>query len=669
MRRPFGRRKQQLRGIAVLITAVIAMSLLPAPGLPRQASAAPSASSVPSPARSQSASMAVSLSKAAPSVPPTGTMSLTVSVTVRAPVDRLTVRVRVRRPSGHLLYQRTQQRYSVHPGNVSIAFTRPLSDLELKEAAYPVEVYVTGDRLAPVTLDDRLYVVKPGREPLPVAVVARLGYSPMVGPDGRFLADPATSTGARDTVNDLTAMMARSPWLRMSVAFPPLMLDEWRRMSSGFELASDETSTRAASKDSPIAGTYAAAAAALKRSAADGRLEILNVPFADPDLFGLRSIGGMRDLALHYDRGFSAYQASLGTTPSAGTAVAGDSVPESALPVLKDERIGWVLLRPSSITVSKVATPLPGVYALADSPARGIVVDERASSLLAGGEASTGPLLDYLFSRMVSQKDPAPEVLSVGVGDGGTSVAALEAALVELGRSGWVRFRTTGEAAEAKPLSRARLRSAASPGPLAPSGYWAAVAEARRFALALVGAVSERDDAATSALYDSLLAESRLWAGATGGWTDASRGRAFADAALRSSRGVLDGVSVTTQTITLSGTAGKIPLVVRNGSDKTLSVDVVCWSQSAHFPSGTRIRTSLRPADNYVTVPIELGSGLIYDRVHLSVVSGDVTLASTIVDVHASYLDRLALVGTVVVVLAVLLVYIRRKVRGANADT
>jgi hypothetical protein len=668
VRRPLGRRKQRPKGIAALILAALAMSLLPPlTALRETAVAAAAASSARVGTSSQNTSITVSLARAQ-SVAPTGTMLLTVSVTLRSPVDTLSVRTRVRRPSGKLLYQKTQERYKVKAGTVQLQFSRPLSDLELKEGRYLVEVHVAADRLPPVTITDRLYVIRQDRRPVPVVVVARLAYTPMVAPDGRFVIDPATSTVARDDVSALAVVMGRSPWLRMSLGLPPLMLDEWRRMGSGYRLVTAE-GEREVPKDAPVAGTYASALASLVRAMQDGRLEVLDVPFADPDLAGLQSMGSMSDLQRHYDRAFTAYRASLGATPSAGTAVAGDSVPDGALPILESERIGHILAVPSAVVVSKTATAAPGVYELAGTKVRAMVLDERAGALMAGERASSDELLDHLFATMTSTKGDVPVVVSVRIGPGGIDPRALESRLLDLAGTGWVRFETTAEAAGGKPLGRGRLRPVAHSGRPAPEGYWTAVTYARRYAQALVEAVSDRDDDAARALYDALLAESRLWAGPDGDWADAGRGRAFADAAAGASRRVLDSVTVATQTITLSGATGKVPLSVRNGSDKTLQVYIVAQALNTRFPAGRRIRVTLRPAENYVVVPVDLGAGGVFDQVHLAVVSGKVTLASTTVDVHASYLDRLALIATVVVVLGVLLFYIRRKVRTKDADT
>jgi hypothetical protein len=111
-----------------------------------------------------------------------------------------------------------------------------------------------------------------------------------------------------------------------------------------------------------------------------------------------------------------------------------------------------------------------------------------------------------------------------------------------------------------------------------------------------------------------------------------------------------------------------VPLSIRNDSAKTLNVDVLVRGTHASFPGGSLIRVALRPGDNYLTIPVDLGATGFADRLTISVVSGDVTLAKTFMDVRASYLDRLGLVATAVLVMLGLLFYIRRKARREAAD-
>lgn len=671
-RRPLLSAKQQLRHRARLLVAMLLLVSsvpwwTPSPAFAQPLEGAPI--EVPVQLRSGTASLTVTIAKSAPAIAPTGTAQITVTAGLRIPVRSLTVRVRIRRPSGRLLYQRTQTLTRLRAGTTVVQFTKSFSDLALKEGRYPIEAAITASSLPPLTLTDRLYLVKRGRPPVSLVIVPRFNYSPMIDPEGRFVIDPATATRARDEVTALTGLLDRSPSLRLSLGVPPLMLDEWRRITSGYKVVGPD-GVRTVAKSAPVATAYAVALQAL-RAASAGRLELLDVPFADPDLDGLRSIGALSDLKRHYDRALSIYQASLGATPVAGTAVLGDSVPNATVPVLTAERLGFVLLRPSALTASRAATAASGVYVVNGTRLKCLVIDEQAAAILEDPAAKPEQLLDHLFSRLTSDTAGSqPVVVTVPVGPGAkTGAATLETMLAEIGRTGWVRFVSASQAARTKPLSAARLPTKAPAGAPAPQGYWAEVARARQYAVAFVDAVSEKDPDAEASMYTSLVAESRCWAGPDQSWSFADRGRAFASAAQRSAAAVLSQVSVASQNITLASSSGKVPLSIKNSSGKTLNVVLVAQGSHALFPGGSRIKVALRPADNYVTFPVDLGTGGFTDRLTVSVMSGDLALAKTSIDVRASYTDRLALVSMVVVVMLGLLFYIRRKVRSTEADT
>jgi hypothetical protein len=582
-------------------------------------------------------------------------------------IRRLTVRLRVVRPNGRIVYQRTVTQRRIKAGVFAVPFEKSFADLTLREGRYSLDALVTADRLAPLELHNTLFLVKASRPTLPVVLVPRFRYAPSLDSDGRFVTDPATFVTTRDEVTALTGILSRMPDVRLCLAMPPLQLDEWRRIVAGYQTVGP-TGTRTVPKGAPVTASYAAALSGLQTALRGGRLQLVDVPFADPDLAGLASIDALSDLHDHYARSNSTYLASLGATPSPTTSVYDDVVTPDAAKQLAEERLSYVLLQPASLA-SKDPTPPAGVYRLQGTTVQGVVVDREAQRMLETPATRPEELLDHLFERLTSDEASAPVVVPVRFGPGASAdTTAFEAMLRELGRSGWVSFEGLSSISRAEPSGTLALDVKARAGRAAPAGYWEEVSAGRVPAQAFVDAVSERDPDASAALYASLVSESRSWAGADDSWSLAERGRAFAALARRRSEAVLSKVSVSTSNVTLSGTAGKVPLSVKNESGKTLEVYVIARALHATFPQGPRVKVTLRPADNYVTIPIDLGRGNIYDRVTVSVVAGDVRLASTRLEVRASYLDRLALIAMVVAVLAGLLFYIRRKVRRAEAD-
>jgi hypothetical protein len=130
---------------------------------------------------------------------------------------------------------------------------------------------------------------------------------------------------------------------------------------------------------------------------------------------------------------------------------------------------------------------------------------------------------------------------------------------------------------------------------------------------------------------------------------------------VRRAEEILSAVTVSAEDVTLAGRTGKIPLSITNGTDKTLQVTVSVQAEHATVGPPSIIESELRPAETYLTLPVSMSSALS-DRLLVEVSAGGTVIAETQVEVRASYLDRLAIVAFVVLVLAGLLFYIRRRV-------
>jgi type VI protein secretion system component VasK len=74
------------------------------------------------------------------------------------------------------------------------------------------------------------------------------------------------------------------------------------------------------------------------------------------------------------------------------------------------------------------------------------------------------------------------------------------------------------------------------------------------------------------------------------------------------------------------------------------------------------IATRLPPRDTFVQIPLDMQSAL-YGKVTVQVMAGNVVVSKQTVTVRRSYLDRLALIGGIVVVLGGMLLWIVARVR------
>ena len=186
---------------------------------------------------------------------------------------------------------------------------------------------------------------------------------------------------------------------------------------------------------------------------------------------------------------------------------------------------------------------------------------------------------------------------------------------------------------------------------------------------AFISAVGANDTDAQTASDASLIAQSDSWAGPDRTWSSAERGLGFAAAATRAAGGVLEGIGLATQDVTLPSAQGEVPITVSNDSDKNLSLTLKATARNMALPEGDTIALVARPQDNYVTVPVDLQSALSGELL-IEIWAGDVLLDTTRVTVRATFLDRLVLVGTIAVALLGLLLFIRHRARtSGSADT
>lgn len=622
----------------------------------------------PSPVGAEQLALPVAVAGAAPlsarikqptsSILPGGTLSLQVLPRLARDVRRLEVRIRVYRPSGRLLYQKTEARERVKAGVTSVAFTRDLSRVGSRPGRYPVEVRVRASGMRTLTLRSRVLVTDPTRKPLPVAVVVRVATTPALDAQGRFSLDPAEHDAERAFVDGLVDV-ANARTTSVTLAIAPLTLEQWQRVARGYRVTT-ASGVRSVPASDATPQRYAATLRKLAAAVQAGRIELLDVPYAEPDLGRLQRIGALGDLSRHYALGTAIYRQVLGAAPTAGTALAGDIVPRDALAGMASADVGYFVCAAASCA----ATTTPGVYTCGTGGPKALVIDPALSALAVSGSAED--VLDEVFAASLkTSKRPAALTAVVDAGPGEpASLAEVERLFGALDGAAWVECVSAARVAQLAPDGSTRLVTRAPVTTGAPADYWDDVAEARRYALALLDAAGTRSTAANATMNAVLTAESRAWAGPDGSYPFAERGQSFALSALRYAKGVFDDIRVQMRDVTLAGRSGDVPVTVSSSYDKPLTVHIRTAASHA-TPRSSETTEVLRPADNFLTVPVDLGKQ-VADRLTLQVVSGDLVIATRTVRVQASYLDRLTLIAMVVLVLLGLLLFIRRRVRSAD---
>lgn len=605
--------------------------------------------------------VSATLESSTTAVPTTGAFRYTAHIRLANPASYLQTRIRVRRPSGRLVFQRTQVDNSVAAGEQSASFGRELEGLDLVPGVYPVELEVravVGGSTETTEVATELLVYDPAEEPAGVVLLTRIMAQPLEDTEGRFVIDPAVATKARDDAAAVASIVLADSGTRVTVSIAPVLLGEWRRISSGYTMA-DGTKV-AATDPTPVA--YSATLELLQAAIATGRLELVAAGLADPDVEQLVAQGRGADIAAQYDEGLSTIHASLETSPSTGTVPAGACVPPSALAAFNALDIGYIALDAGCARAGE-ATPTSGSYTIANSSVRALLID-TAATLAASSADTTGALNLIATRQVVTPKQPV--IVQIDLTEGGPDATATVLPTIRgLQRESWAR-----------PLLGRDARSLGKPGSVrlvaertsttAPKGYWAKVSLARRNAMALMSAMGVGSAASASAQTNSLLAEAVAWSQPDGTWAGADRGSSFANAALTSARAVFDKVALKLEPVTLSSARGEVPVNLQNGTKEVLNVTMRTSTSGGIDVIGRDVtKLVLPPQETFVQIPVDMHSSLS-GKLTVELLAGDLVIAQRTVDIRASYLDRLVIIGGIVLALGVLLAFIVKRVRAAE---
>jgi hypothetical protein len=294
-----------------------------------------------------------------------------------------------------------------------------------------------------------------------------------------------------------------------------------------------------------------------------------------------------------------------------------------------------------------------------------VLVADRPDAELLSDPVQSDAIAASLYARALSKQARYPLVLEVSVGAQGAATADIANDVGALALLPWVRLVDAPTAATLPSAGSATLRDKPTDPTPAPGALQNAVARARVRVDAYEAAVGSIPDTAT--MNAQSLSESRCWADADGTWDLADRGLALAGQADTTAWNVISKVTIDAPSVTLSGSEGRVPVSIVNDSGQPLHVVLQATSTSMRVRS-ERIAMRLAPGENILSVPVALDNARVA-KLHLSVTAAGLSLARTTTTVSASYLDRIVLLGAVVLVLIVLLIFIRRRMaQGARND-
>lgn len=539
-----------------------------------------------------------------------------------------------------------------------------LHERDLAPGLYRVAAEIsirTGGETIKSNAEMPLAIWDPTLPPVQVAMFARIPTTIMMGPDETFLTDPRVETLSRDALTAIATSVSTTESARATIALAPVVLDEWRRIAQGYRFASPNGTVEVAADDT-AAHEYDIALGRVRQLATDGRIELSSLGYSDPDLGTLIKAGLPTDIAIQYSAGNATLDSIISTFTLSGTMTPKRDLPVEADKVLLDKGLHWALVD-SSLASRNGDTVASGAYPLDREPRiTGLVTDPDATAALETGD------IDELISMALSRQDSGGGSLIVSTDVTSTAGAShVSRAIEALSTTGGIRMVTADGLKAADDAERIDV---AVPLDDTPSDHVAAIRTARINARALSEiALEPNQQEPIAARRASLMAESSAWRGTDGSWSGLERGQVWLDAARAIADPVVGALSLKIEPVTLSKDEGEIPVVVHNNTQLTLTVNLEATSdEEIVVAEGSRDATlTLRPNDNYSTIPVTVRPGATGDLT-VKVKGGDLTLAEQTVAVRGSLLDRIVMLAGIVVVLLGLLLFVRRRVRLADAQ-
>jgi len=598
--------------------------------------------------------VAVEILQPTPTVHSGKAVPASVAVALSEPAEYLEVRLRLRTPQGRLIYQKTEVRSEVAAGRQLIAFERPADNPALSQGRYPVEVRVLATGSEPTNATGRVLVIDPEMEPQKVAIVARIWATPTIARDGSLAVDPADQPGLQDSLSSI-ADLAASRYTPISLITPPVLLEELGRIAEGYQVVGESAAIASTSDASVKAADTLTGLTSARES---GFVELVDTPYALPDLAGLASVGASSDLESHWVRADAVTTATLRSTTASSTAYLGLTPTEEAVSTLSARDTTQLIVPEHSLTIGTEESPA-GIHPLGDTEVAVVVPDEDASAAVDLGPSD---FYDVMFDRL----GMGPVTLIVDVGPDATQqTKSIQHAIEMIGLVDWL---------EVAPLSELEAPEGAEPvdpnlhaESTAPDSHWDTIAQARKALVAYRDAVGTDDPDVESSARTLLVTESELWAGANDTWARSDRAREMAEEISRFVAGEFEMITFDAKDVTLSGSTGEVPFTLVNNTGRHLTLTIVGTFDGNTERQITRT-VEIDPNQNFITLPVDLRNS-VTSHLHVVAQSGDITVDETTLTVHTSYIDRLATIGMVILVLLVLLVVIRKRIVKLNAAT
>jgi hypothetical protein len=569
-----------------------------------------------------------------------------------------------------------------HPGTLNPGTSRvfrveldlsALSGLSYSQSLiYPLKIDLrTGFTSLAAIRTPVVFIVRKPVVPLALTLTFVLSTPVDRRPDGVFEStalEQAIGHGGRlaEEIHALARLVAQPEPAALDVVVSPMLLVQLARMRNGYSVL-DGGRVREVK-----AGEGGSAAAAqmlteLKRVAASGAVQLLALPFSEPDLPALVAAGLASDLERQLDLGAQTVQMILGRTPDGTVLRPPDSaLDQASLDELPAGRVKLLLLDTSAVPLPeqpKGFAPPPTVSLTTGggSTVVALVSDPNVQALLAsslatsGGRLAAQAVLGELAAIWLQAPGEArgialtfPETLSAAPG---TFFGPLVRAIAQ---APWLHTRTASALAVTFPPTTAG-RLSISKDEAFPTGYADRLERARRQVGTYRSMLVDGSDAADRLDTQLLTAESGRFV------QDPAAGEAFIASVLDKVDATFEAVRPDArQTITLTANSQKgVPIRVTNGNGEPLRVTVQLVSPHLRASPPKSVVLPPRQTET-VSFDIELKTtGRFPAQVQVLSPSGHLIGQTTLI-VRSTALNSIALVITVGAAILALLVWARR---------
>ena len=323
-----------------------------------------------------------------------------------------------------------------------------------------------------------------------VALVARVTGQPMSSPDGRFAVDPAVATGARDAVGAISRRVLVDPDARVTLAVPPVLLAEWRRLSGGYTLATAPPcapTIRCRSRTTRRSPTSKPQSTRSGSSSSRWATPIPTSPISritgSPTTSGRSTTRASR----------RCFRASRSPRRS-GTAPAGGCVPPNDVGVLAEKGVRYVVV---DSELREAGQGPPRAAASTPSPRRSCSHSSpRRRPRRPCPRATPRPPSTWRSHASPTRRSGPSSSASTSTVTRAPTTDSVGAALSAFEMQPWVQLVSARTLRPAAGAGKVRLAAGRST-PRAPKGFWNTVAKSRSYADAYYAALGPSDPGAT----------------------------------------------------------------------------------------------------------------------------------------------------------------------------